>query len=117
MAVCTLFEGTIPVTLKQIANGIMTADSAAKLVGTGGQVAYLELTNNTIHASPVSVRFYETGPDGEKDLCVSTMLMTPGIGTKRVFKQTVFGSTIAWRCEVSTAADVDVAHVLCRLFA
>lgn len=117
MAVCELFSGSIPATLNQIANGIMTAETSAKLVGTGGQIGYLELTNNTIHATPVSVRFYNSGPDGERDLCSSTLILTPGIGTKRVFKQAVFGESIAWRCEVSTAVDVDVAHVLCKLFA
>jgi len=117
MAVCNLFDGAIPVTLKQIANGIMTADSSAKLVGTGGQAAYLELTNNTIHATPVSVRFYGSGPGGERDLCTSTLLLTPGFGTKRIFKETVFGESVTWRCEVSVSAEVDVAHVLCKLFA
>lgn len=117
MAACTLFDGTIPVTLTQIANGIMTTESSANLVGTGGQAAYLELTNNTIHATPVSVRFYQSGPDGERDLCNSTLLLTPGFGTKRVFKEAVFGESITWRCEVSTATDVDVAQVLCKLFA
>lgn len=117
MPTCEIFQGQYPANLTEIATATLTAEFSAKLVGLGGQACYLELKNNTLHATPLTVRFFDLGPTGETDACTSTFIMTPGFGVKKIFKQTKFGNRITWRCEVSTAVDVDVANIICTLFA
>ncbi len=117
MPSCTDFPGPLPNGLIQLASDTLTAEKAATMVGTGGQVCYVELVNNTLHATPLTLRFYDATPSGEKDRCSSTFIMTPGFGTKKYFTDSVFGDKITWRCEVATSMDVDVANVLCRMLA
>ncbi len=113
---CESFNDELPPGLKQLAGGIVSAqNSSVRLIGTGGQAAYVELVNGTVHATPIRVRFYGDGPDGEFDLCSSGFLMTPIPTSKNIVKNTVFGEKITWRVEVSLGADVDVALVTCRL--
>jgi hypothetical protein len=113
---CELFNDDLPTGLQQLSSGVVTADNASvRLIGTGGQAAYVELVNGTVHATPMTVRFYTEGPTGETDLCSSSMLMTPVPMTKIVFKHTVFGASITWRVEVALGADVEVATVTCTL--
>jgi hypothetical protein len=106
----------IPPTLSSKAVGRVTPESSARMVATGGQVCYVELTNQTLHATPLTLRFYSTGPTGETDLCSSTFLMKPLVGSKLVFTWSVFGTNITWRVEVATSMDVDVADVRCAMF-
>jgi hypothetical protein len=113
---CEFFKDDLPGNLKQLSADVLTADNGSvRLIGTGGQVAYVELVNGTVHATPVTVRFYEDTPSGEIDLCSSSFLMTPVPMTKKVFKHSIFGEKITWRVEVALAANVDVAQVSCRL--
>jgi hypothetical protein len=115
MPACSSFPGPLPAGLVQLSSGIVTPARGADMVGTGGQACYVELKNNTLHATPLTLRFYDTGPDGRRDRCASTFLMTPGFGSTLYFRDTVLGAKLTWRCEVSVSADVDVAHVLCRM--
>lgn len=112
---CSSFPGPLPGGLVQLSNGTVTPDKSADMVGTGGQACYVELKNNTLHATPLTLRFYDTGPGGQTDRCASSFLMTPGFGSTIYFKDTVFGAKVTWRCEVSVSADVDVAQVFCRM--
>lgn len=112
---CSEFSDPLPPGLKQIGAGLVTAtDSKKKFIGTGGQACYVELTNGTIHLTPVTVRYYEEGPAGETDICTSSFTMKPTPG-ESILKQTVFGDVITWRVEVSLALEVDVAQIACRV--
>ena len=86
------------------------------MVGTGGQLCVVKLTNNTVFARPLMLRFYTAGPGGETDLCSSTFLMKPVNGSTLFFKNTVFGQVVTWRVEVATSFDVEVADVLCAMY-
>ena len=107
MSACSSFPGPLPGGLVQLSNGTVTPENSADMVGTGGQACYIELKNNTLHATPLTLRFYDTGPGGQTDRCSSSFLMTPGFGSTLYFKDTVFGAKVTWRCEVSVSADVD----------
>ena len=74
---CSQFDDEMPVGLHQIATGRVTPEQSAVLVGTGGQVCYVELANATVHATPLTLRYYAEGPGGQMDLCSSTFLMPP----------------------------------------
>jgi hypothetical protein len=106
---------SVPTNLPSKAVGRVTPETSAKLVATGGQVCFIELTNQTLHATPLTLRYYSTGPAGETDLCSSSFLMKPLAGSKLVFSFSVFGANITWRVEVATAVDVDVADVRCSM--
>ena len=94
----------------------LTADTSAQLVAVGGQICFVKLTNHTLHASPLTLRFFTKGPSGETDLCSSTFLMKPFTGSELIFKYSVFGANITWRVSVETTFDVDVADVRCAMY-
>lgn len=107
---------SLPSGMNQIGAGRVTAESSAKMVGTGGQLCFVKLTNNAPHATPLTLRFYTAGTRGETDLCSSTFLMKPLPGSTMFFKNSIFGDVITWRVEVSTTFEVDVADVLCGMY-
>jgi hypothetical protein len=119
MRACTIFgDSTIPTDFKShiIGTDTMTAEMPARIDAAGGQVCYLELSNNTIHATPILVRFFDVGPSGEHDICTTALQLKPGFGSTTIFKETSFGSEIMWRCEVSVTGEIDVANIMCTLY-
>ncbi len=106
----------LPPHVKQKATGRMTAEYPCRLVGTGGMEGFLELTNNTLHPTPVVVRFYVATPAGETDLCSSAFHMPPLHGSRIYLKNSVFGANVTHRIEVSAGPQVEGADVICTLY-
>jgi len=117
MASCEQFAGTLPSNLKGLGSGQIDAvKSSVRVSGTGGQSCYVEIKNNSLHFTPIRVRYFVVGEGGvERDLC-ATRYQIASFGTD-VFKYSVFGERISWNTEVSLAADVDAALLLVRVLA
>lgn len=106
----------LPTHVRQKATGRMTAERSCQLVGTGGMEGFVELTNNTIFATPLTVRFYTETPAGQVDPCSSTFAMPPLLGSRIYVKHAVFGANVTHRVDVSLASDRDAADVICTLY-
>jgi hypothetical protein len=102
---------TVPAEANPIDNSVLKADAGSwKKTFTAGQGAFVTLKNGSPpHITGVKVRFFDTGPDGEKDACVSQVTVVTG--KPLTLSHTGFGTSVIYNIEVSLAQDVDVALV------
>jgi hypothetical protein len=102
---------TVPAEANPIDGSVLKADASSwKKTFTAGQGAFVTLKNGSApHITGVKVRFFDTGPDGEKDACVSQVTVVPG--KPLTLSHSVFGTSATYNLEVSLAQDVEVALV------
>jgi len=117
MPSCDQYTGTLPSNLKGLGSGQIDAvNSSVRVSGSGGQSCYVEIKNNSVHFTPITVRYFFVGEGAaEHDLC-ATSYQIASFRTD-VFKHSVFGDRISWNVEVSLAADVDAALLVVRVLA
>jgi hypothetical protein len=102
---------TVPAGANPIDSSVLKADTNSwKKTFTAGQGAFVTLKNGSApHITGVKVRFFDTGPDGEKDACVSQVTVVPGKPV--TLSHSGFGTSVIYNVEVSLAQDVEVALV------
>lgn len=113
--VCALVEKLPTGAVQKASSVITTSQSSWDTTFAGGQSAFVRLESITPpHATPVTVRFFDKGPDGEKDNCSVSVLVSSL--KSPIYSWSVFSAKPFYRLQVSLAADVDVGGVTVTAF-
>jgi hypothetical protein len=112
---CALIEVLPTGSVKKTTGLVTTTSTSWSTTFSGGQTAYVKLQSITPpHATPIKVRFFDKGPDGEKDNCQTTVLVTPL--KSPIYTWSVFSEKPFYRLEISISEDVDVGGVTATTF-